>query len=98
VQSWRGIVGKERAFLMDTAYDLIRVVDYLLIRPDVDAARIGMTGRRLSTTYAIAICSINAPAWVDWSAALEPTSLVSLVLPLSHPPSPAPSTTLTRHD
>ena len=53
IRSWRGIVGKERAFLMDTAYDLIRVVDHLLIRPDVDAARIGMTGISLGGMHTV---------------------------------------------
>ncbi len=36
--------GKGRPFLLDTAYDLTRFVDYLVARPDVDADRIGMTG------------------------------------------------------
>jgi dienelactone hydrolase len=36
--------GKGRPWLADTVYDLIRTVDYLQTRPDVDPARIGMTG------------------------------------------------------
>jgi dienelactone hydrolase len=36
--------GKGRPFLIDTAYDVLRLVDYLQERPDVDAERIGMTG------------------------------------------------------
>jgi dienelactone hydrolase len=36
--------GKGRPFLLDTAYDLTRLVEYLQSRPDVDAERIGMTG------------------------------------------------------
>lgn len=31
-------------FLYDTSYDLLRLVDYLVTRPDVDADRIGMGG------------------------------------------------------
>lgn len=59
IRSWRGIVGKERAFLMDTAYDLIRVVDYLLIRPDVDAARIGMTGISLGGMHTVMVAAAD---------------------------------------
>ncbi|MFN3653107.1 MAG: alpha/beta hydrolase family protein [Armatimonadota bacterium] len=36
--------GQERPFLFDTAYDLLRLIDYLETRPDVDPQRIGMTG------------------------------------------------------
>ncbi len=36
--------GKGRPFLYDTVWDLMRLVDYLETRPDVDAKRIGMTG------------------------------------------------------
>jgi dienelactone hydrolase len=36
--------GKGRPFLIDTAYDVLRLVDYLETRPDVDRSRIGMTG------------------------------------------------------
>lgn len=36
--------GKGRPFLADTVYDLIRTLDYLETRPDVDTKRIGMTG------------------------------------------------------
>ncbi len=36
--------GKGRPFLIDTAYDLTRLLDYLQTRPDVDSARIGMSG------------------------------------------------------
>lgn len=36
--------GKERPFLADTTYDVLRLLDYLQTRPDVDAARIGMGG------------------------------------------------------
>lgn len=36
--------GKGRPFLIDTAYDVLRVIDYLQTRPDVNRDRIGMTG------------------------------------------------------
>jgi len=35
---------QEHPFLYDTSYDLWRLVDYLVTRPDVQAGRIGMTG------------------------------------------------------
>jgi len=35
---------QEHPFLYDTSYDLWRLVDYLVTRPDVQANRIGMTG------------------------------------------------------
>jgi dienelactone hydrolase len=36
--------GKGRPWLIDTVYDVLRTLDYLVTRPDVDAARIGMVG------------------------------------------------------
>ncbi|MBM3460313.1 MAG: alpha/beta hydrolase, partial [Armatimonadetes bacterium] len=36
--------GKGRPFLIDTAFDLTRLLDYLSSRPDVDPSRIGMSG------------------------------------------------------
>ncbi|KAI7840401.1 hypothetical protein COHA_005832 [Chlorella ohadii] len=42
VRAWRG--SGERPFLLDNVWDLQRVLDYLQQRPDVDAARIGVTG------------------------------------------------------
>lgn len=36
--------GKGHPFLIDTVYDVTRLVDVLAARPDVDAERIGMTG------------------------------------------------------
>jgi len=36
--------GKGHPFLLDTAYDVTRLIDYLQSRPDVDPTRIGMTG------------------------------------------------------
>jgi dienelactone hydrolase len=36
--------GKSHPWLLDTAYDLTRLIDYLVTRDDVDAERIGMTG------------------------------------------------------
>jgi dienelactone hydrolase len=36
--------GKGRPWLIDTVYDILRTVDYLSSRPDVDPRRIGMVG------------------------------------------------------
>jgi len=36
--------GKEHPFLYDTAWDVMRLIDYLETREDVDAARIGLIG------------------------------------------------------
>ena len=36
--------GQEMPFLYDTVWDLLRLIDWLQTRPDVDAARIGMIG------------------------------------------------------
>lgn len=36
--------GRGRPFLIDTVYDVTRLLDYLQQRPDVDGSRIGMTG------------------------------------------------------
>ena len=36
--------GKGHPFLYDTVWDVMRLIDYLETRPDVDAARIGVTG------------------------------------------------------
>lgn len=36
--------GKGHPFLVDTAYDITRLIDVLVTRPDVDPRRIGMTG------------------------------------------------------
>jgi fermentation-respiration switch protein FrsA (DUF1100 family) len=36
--------GKGRPWLVETVYDLLRTIDYLQTRPDVDASRIGMAG------------------------------------------------------
>lgn len=42
LQTYR--TGKGHPFLYDTVWDLMRLIDYLQTRPDVDATRIGMTG------------------------------------------------------
>ncbi|PSC67583.1 hypothetical protein C2E20_8740 [Micractinium conductrix] len=42
VNAWRG--SGERPFLLDTVWDVLRLLDYLQQRPDVDARRIGCTG------------------------------------------------------
>ncbi|KAL4440167.1 hypothetical protein ABPG75_003168 [Micractinium tetrahymenae] len=42
VRAWRG--SGERPFLLDNVWDILRTLDYLQARPDVDAARIGMAG------------------------------------------------------
>jgi hypothetical protein len=44
VRAWRQ--GPERPFLLDSVWDLLHLLDLLAARPDVDAARIGMTGAR----------------------------------------------------
>jgi dienelactone hydrolase len=45
IRAWKNADGKqEHPFLLDTVYDLWRLTDYLITRPDVQAARIGMTG------------------------------------------------------
>src|SRR5262249_49837570 len=36
--------GEEHPFLYDTVWDVMRLIDYLVTRPDVDAARIGTYG------------------------------------------------------
>jgi dienelactone hydrolase len=36
--------GKERPFYYDTTWDVMRLIDYLVTRKDVDATRIGLTG------------------------------------------------------
>jgi hypothetical protein len=36
--------GKDYPFLYDTVWDVIRTIDYLVTRADVDSARIGLTG------------------------------------------------------
>ncbi len=43
VRAWRD--GLERPFLIDTVWDLLHLVDYLVTRPDVDPGRIGITGK-----------------------------------------------------
>lgn len=42
VAAWRG--SGERPFLLDTAWDLLHVMDVLESREDVDASRMGITG------------------------------------------------------
>ena len=42
LQTYR--MGKGHPFLYDTAWDVMRLIDYLETRPDVDAARIGVMG------------------------------------------------------
>jgi dienelactone hydrolase len=42
LQTWR--TGKGRPFLYDTVWDVMRLLDYLATRPDVDASRIGVIG------------------------------------------------------
>ncbi|MBS1790233.1 MAG: acetylxylan esterase [Acidobacteria bacterium] len=42
LQTWH--TGKGKPFLYDTVWDVMRLLDYLATRPDVDAARIGVIG------------------------------------------------------
>ncbi|MEP7342825.1 MAG: acetylxylan esterase [Acidobacteriota bacterium] len=42
LQTWR--TGKGKPFLYDTVWDVMRLLDYLTSRPDVDAKRIGVIG------------------------------------------------------
>ena len=42
VRAWQD--GKEHPFFYDTVWDVLRLVDYLQTRKDVDPARIGLTG------------------------------------------------------
>lgn len=42
LRTWR--TGEEHPFLYDSAWDIMRLIDYLETRPDVDAARIGAIG------------------------------------------------------
>ncbi len=44
-RAWRE--GPEHPFLLDNVWDIVILLDYLESRPDVDAARIGMTGLSL---------------------------------------------------
>lgn len=46
IQAWQNkdSTHQQHPFFFDTVYDLWRLVDYLISRPDVDAGRIGMMG------------------------------------------------------
>ena len=44
-RAWRE--GPEHPFLLDNVWDIVMLLDYLDARPDVDSARIGMTGLSL---------------------------------------------------
>lgn len=43
LQAWRN-PGREHPFFFDTVWDVMRLIDYLETRPEVDARRIGLTG------------------------------------------------------
>ncbi|KAL6761263.1 hypothetical protein V8C86DRAFT_2539053 [Haematococcus lacustris] len=45
-RAWRD--GVERPYLLDTVWDLLHLVDYLVTRPEVDPKRIGITGTYVS--------------------------------------------------
>src|SRR5205085_11830097 len=43
LRAWRE-PGREHPFFFDTVWDVMRLIDYLQTRDDVDARRIGLTG------------------------------------------------------
>ncbi len=67
----------ERPFLLDNVWDIGALLDYLGTRPDVDAARIGITGvslggmhswlaAALDTRIAVAAPMIGVQACASW--------------------------------
>eukprot|EP00798_Chlamydomonas_sp_ICE-L_P011081 gene11081-18690_t len=50
VEAWRG--GSECPYLLDNLWDLVHLVDYLVTRPDVNPAKIGITGTGLGGMHA----------------------------------------------
>ncbi|KAK4770381.1 hypothetical protein SAY87_030913 [Trapa incisa] len=50
VSSWKN--GDTMPFLFDTAWDLIKLADYLVLREDIDPSRIGITGESLGGMHA----------------------------------------------
>lgn len=57
VAAWRG--SGEHPFLLDNVWDLVHLLDYLEQRPDVDAARIGMTGISLGGMHTWLCASLD---------------------------------------
>ena len=53
------LTGKGRPYLYDTVWDVMRLVDYLETRPDVDAKRIGMMGISRGGTEAYLAAAVD---------------------------------------
>lgn len=72
ISSWKN--GDTMPFIFDTAWDLVKLADYLTQREDIDPTRIGITGESLGgmhawygaaadTRYAVAVPIIGVQVW-----------------------------------